>query len=74
MAGVVHARGWHAWLGVACMAGGGVHGRRACGGVVCVPGPCVAGIHTPSPVNRITDRCKNITFPQLRLRAVIIPS
>ena len=22
------------------------------------------------PVNRITDRCKNITFPQLRLRAV----
>ena len=23
------------------------------------------------PVNRITDRCKNITFPQLRLRAVI---
>ena len=22
-------------------------------------------------VNRITDRCKNITFPQLRLRAVI---
>ena len=30
-----------------------------------------AGIH-PNPVNRITDRCKNITFPQLRLRAVII--
>ena len=24
------------------------------------------------PVNRITDTCKNITFPQLRLRAVII--
>ena len=24
----------------------------------------------PPPVNRITDRCKNITFPQLRLRAV----
>ena len=22
------------------------------------------------PVNRITDRCKNITFPQLRLRMV----
>ena len=22
------------------------------------------------PVNRITDRCKNITFPQLRLRAM----
>ena len=40
-----------------------------------------AGIHTPlaqcrlgythlPPVNRITDRCKNITFPQLRLRTV----
>ena len=25
----------------------------------------------PPPVNRITDRCKNITFPQLRLRAVM---
>ena len=24
-----------------------------------------------SPVNRITDRCKNITFPELRLRTVI---
>ena len=24
------------------------------------------------PVNRITDKCKNITFPQLRLRAVKI--
>ena len=26
----------------------------------------------PSPVNRITDTRKNIPFPQLRLRAVII--
>ena len=25
-----------------------------------------------SPVNRITDTCKNITFPQLRLRAVMM--
>ena len=25
----------------------------------------------PPPVNRITDTCKNITFPQLRLWAVI---
>ena len=34
--------------------------------------PCSlhAGIHTPH-VNRITGRCKNITFLQLRLRAVI---
>ena len=23
---------------------------------------------TPPPVNRMTDRCKNINFPQLRLR------
>ena len=29
---------------------------------------------TPPPVNRITDTCKNITFPQLRLRTVIKPS
>ena len=29
-----------------------------------------AGVYTP--VNRMTDRCKNITFLQLRLRAVII--
>ena len=26
----------------------------------------------PLPVNRITDTCKNITFPQLRLRTVTI--
>ena len=30
------------------------------------------GVHLP-PVNRITDRCKNIIFPQLRLRTVICP-
>ena len=28
--------------------------------------------NTPYPVNRMTDRCKNITFPQLHLRAVKI--
>ena len=27
---------------------------------------------THPPVNRITDTCKNITFPQLRLRAVMM--
>ena len=27
------------------------------------------GLHLP-PVNRITDRCKIITFPQLRLQTV----
>ena len=39
--------------------------------------PSLDGFHRrswnpPPPVNRITDRCKNITFPQLRLWAVII--
>ena len=32
---------------------------------------CMLG-YTPPPVNRITDRCKNITFPQLRLQTVMI--
>ena len=31
---------------------------------------CKACLDTHPPVNRITDSCKNITFPQLRLRAV----
>ena len=35
------------------------------------PGTKPPGVGTP-PVNRITDTCKNITFPQLRLRAVKI--
>ena len=52
---------------------GGLHpGGSASGGlnpgVVCIHG----GVQTPPPVNRMTDRCKNITFPQLRLRAVIM--
>ena len=34
------------------------------------PGGCLLGRSPPPPVNRMTDRCKNITFPQLRLRAV----
>ena len=33
------------------------------------PGP---GQNPTLPMNRITDTCKNITFPQLRLRAVIM--
>ena len=39
----------------------------------CLPRSCVCpgGVHHP-PVNRISDRCKNITFPQLLLRTVII--
>ena len=37
------------------------------GGGVVIP-PCT---EADSPVNRMTDRCKNITFPQLCLRPVI---
>ena len=37
-------------------------------GCVCLP----RGMYTSSTVNRITDSCKNITFPQLRLRTVVI--
>ena len=36
---------------------------------VCLPG-CVCARHTPS--EQITDRCKNFTLPQLRLRIVKI--
>ena len=37
------------------------------------PLPCTSPHHTcpPPPMNRITDRCKNITFPQLLLQTVI---
>ena len=38
---------------------------------VCLAG-CLPGRVYTSDVNRMTDRCKNITFPQLRLRTVII--
>ena len=50
MAGGVHGRG-HVWQGV-CMAGG-----------MCGRGKCMA-CSTPSPVDRMTDACKNITLPQ----------
>ena len=29
-------------------------------------GVCPGGMADPPPVNRMTDRCKNITLPQLR--------
>ena len=41
-----------------CLPGGGV-----CPGEGVYPGGVHAGIHTP-PVNRIPDRCTNITLPQ----------
>ena len=40
-------------------------------GGVCPGGVCLGGVCTDPPVNRITDRCKNITFPQLLLWTVI---
>ena len=36
----------------------------------CLPGWCLSGGGCTPPVNRMTDRCRIITFPQLRLRAV----
>ena len=41
----------------ACVTGG-MHDRGAC---VTGGGACMRATHAP-PVNRITDRCKNITF------------
>ena len=40
-------------------------------GGVC-PGQCVSqhALRQTPPVNRMIDRCKNITFPQLRLQTV----
>ena len=58
---------------------------RGCVSRGCLPGGSVQGVYTPAhcmlgykrsppPENRMTDRCKNISFPQLRLRAVIMDS
>ena len=43
--------------------GGG--GEGVCPGVV-----SAWGAHPVPPVNKITDKCKNITFPQLLLRTL----
>ena len=63
MAGGMHGKG-------VCMAGGvcgrgcawqgGVHGGEAC-----MAGGMYGGGHARSPPDRMTDRCKNITLPQL---------
>ena len=50
---------------------GGVCLEGVCLGGVCLGGICLRGVHL-FPVNRITDRCKNMTFPQLSLRTAII--
>ena len=70
--------GGHVWQG-ACVAGGmcgrglhgrGVHGRGACmaeGGMCgrrCMAGGCAC--HACPPMDRMTDKCKNITLQQLR--------
>ena len=52
-----------------CPEGVSVQGSL-CTGSLCLGGLC-QGVQPP-PVNRTTDRCKNITFPQLRLRMVKI--
>ena len=58
-----------------CLPGGCLPGGCLPGGIfpeegVCPErGVCLGGVHPP--VNRITDMCKNITFRQLHLRAVI---
>ena len=56
----------------ACM-GRGAPWKCAWQGACMAEGVCGRGHpwHTHPPLNRITDMCKNITFPQLRLRAVI---
>ena len=39
----------------------------------CIPLlPCTPLCHTWPPLDRMTDACENITFPQLLLRSVII--
>ena len=36
------------------------------------PSPCMLSCHACPPVDRMTDACENITFPQLLLRTVKI--
>ena len=45
---------------------------RLCGEGGGCPRGCLPRGCTPQPVNRITDRCKNITFSQIFLRTVSI--
>ena len=48
------------------------NGRLGGGGVL-PGGLCLAGMCTPPPVDRMTDACENITFPQLLLRTAKSP-
>ena len=61
------AGGVPAWRGGACWGGGCLLGGMPAGGGVCwggVPG------QVPPPVNRMTDRCKNITLAKTSFRPV----
>ena len=53
------------WRG--CLPGG-----VCVGGGVCLGDVCLGGVHLPFPptLDRMTDACENITFPQLLLRRV----
>ena len=70
------ALGVSAYMGV-CLGGVCLVGclpRGMClPGCVCLGGVCLVGctLPPPPPVNRMTDACKNITFPQLLLQTVI---
>ena len=61
---------WVCW----CLSGGWGVCLEGCQPRGCLPnGGSARGMYTsPNPVIRITDRCKNITFPQLCLRTVKI--
>ena len=60
------SQGGFAWLSV-CPGGVSAQGGVLPGGVC--PGGCLPDPH-PRPVDRMTDACENITFPQLLLRTV----
>ena len=51
-----------------CVCVQGVSRSRGC---VQVRGMCPGGVHLSPPVDRMTDTCENITFPQLLLRTVM---
>ena len=75
--GVYPSMHWAGGCIPACHAGGGVcTGRGICTEGRCLPRGCVAdtppGPEASTPLDRMTDACKNSTLPQLRLRAVII--
>ena len=65
---------WGVYLPWGCACPGGVPARRCTyqgvpsRGCTCPGGTCPG---TCPPLNRMTDRCKNITLPQTSLRAVI---